>query len=117
MTRQDSSFYTDSESPQTVWKDDSGEYFAVRNGEIRLNYTLPNGDIAILRYTSDLDEYGIDSDEKLYQAEQDGKLEFINNSWFEVWNKRQAEYYSEVLDTLDDAIQFAKEMNKHYGDD
>jgi hypothetical protein len=106
MTNQDSSFYTNQEGAETVWNEAGKPFYVVRNGEMRINY----GD-RVLRYTSDLLEAGIDTDKKLAELSESEEIEFINNSWFEVWNSKDTEYYSEVIDELSEAIEYAKELN------
>ena len=102
MARQDSSFYTNQEAPETVWQEQGNPYFVVRNGEMRINYGED-----ILRYTSDLIEAGIDTDQKVYELMDSGS--FVNNSWYEVWSSEDSDYYSEPLHDLDTAIQYAKD--------
>lgn len=106
MANQDSSFYTNQEGAETIWQEEGNPFFVVRNGEMRINY----GD-SVLRYTSDLMEAGIDTDQKLIDLMDSEVIEFINNSWFEVWNSNETEYYSEVIDELSEAIEHAKELN------
>jgi len=106
MTNQDSSFYTNQEGAETVWQEEGNPFYVVRNGEMRINY----GD-RVLRYSSDLLEAGIDTDQKLIDLHEAEAIDFINNSWFEVWNSNDTEYFSEVIDELSEAIEYAKELN------
>lgn len=103
MTRYDSSFYTNQDAPETVWQVEGNPFFVVRNGEMRINYGED-----ILRYTSDLLEAGIDSDEKLYKLMDSGS--FVNNSWYEVWSTEDTDYYSEPLHDIDEACQYATDL-------
>ena len=106
MANQDSSFYTNQEGAETIWQEEGNPFFVVRNGEMRINY-----EDRVLRYTSDLMEAGIDTDQKLIDLMDSEVIEFINNSWFEVWNSNDTGYYSEVIDELSEAIEHAKELN------
>lgn len=111
MSRQDAAFYTDSHDAEVMWRpegDNPKKVRVYRNGEMRINYTEPSGEISVLRYTQDLDEKGLDTDEKLYQAEADGLIEWWNNPWFEVASVDNED--GEIVDTLDEAIEYAKEL-------
>ena len=92
MARQDSSFYTNKEGAEMVWQEEGNEFYVVRNGEMRINY----GD-RVMRYTSDLEEAGIDTDQKLLDLHEAEAIEFINNSCFEVWSSQDTEYFSIML--------------------
>ena len=105
MTRQDSSFYTNGAGPEVVWEDSDNPFFVMRNGEMRIQYKD-----ATLRYTSDLLEAGIDSDQKLIELDEAGEIEWMNNSWYEVWSDSDPDYFSEPLHELDLAIETAKEL-------
>lgn len=84
MLREDSAFYTNSNDYEVVF---AGERFSViRNGEMRINIRKDKGDEwSVLRYTQDLEEWGIRTDEQLDSwSEQVGLFEWWNNSWFEI---------------------------------
>lgn len=111
MSRNDAAFYTDSHDAEVLWRPEGSNPKKVRvyrNGEMRINYTEPSGEISVLRYTQDLDEKGIDTDEKLFEAEKSEKIEWINNPWFEVaWVDNED---GEIVDRLDEAIEYAKKL-------
>jgi hypothetical protein len=111
--REDAAFYTDSHEAEVLWKPEGinpKEVRVYRNGEMRIHYTEPSGEVSVLRYTQDLDEKGLDTDEKLFEAENSGKIEWINNAWFEVaWVDNED---GEIVDRLDEAIDYAKRLVK-----
>lgn len=111
MSRQDASFYTDSHEAEVLWRPEGinpKEVRVYRNGEMRIHYTETSGEVSVLRYTQDLDEKGLDTDEKLFEAENSGKIEWINNAWFEVaWVDNED---GEIVDGIDEAISYAKAL-------
>lgn len=111
MSRQDAAFYTDSHDAEVLWKPEGKNPKQVRvyrNGEMRINYTEPSGEISVLRYTDDLDAYGFDTDEKLKAATDDGLLDWVYNPWFEVaWVDNED---GEIVDGIDEAIDYAKKL-------
>ena len=113
MTRQDSAFYTDDNSPQTVWQDRAVDYYVVRNGKMRIHARLNNeSEPVVIRYSDQLISYGVDSDEKLAALEGNPDFDWVNNSWFEVWGVDNEEDIDNVYDTLDEAISAARAMNE-----
>lgn len=102
----DAAFYVNESGAETVWSEDSKEAYVVRNGEMRIHY-----DDKVLRYTSDLIEAGITTDAKLNELTNKLQLEFINNSWFEVWVKNDPDYFSEPIHDLASAIKEARKLN------
>ena len=59
-----------------------------------------------------LNEQHIYNDEDLSKAEQEGKIEFGNNNWFEavIWDNKAKDYvesYDTVIDELDENDNFA----------
>jgi len=84
MSRNDAAFYTTTHESDPVWISEDKEVIVYRNGEMRIHYTEPDGAVSVLRYTDDLDDKGLDTDDKLYEAEQSGAIEWWNNPWFEV---------------------------------
>jgi hypothetical protein len=126
MTNQDSAFYTDHNTPQMVWRDEANpRFYVVRNGEMRINAIDDKGTRHIIRYTDQLMDFGIKTDEELQTWSDkgntyDGIFEWINNSWFEVWDSTDDENgdeISNVYDTLDDAISIAVDFQNIYGND
>jgi hypothetical protein len=74
----------------------------------------------VLRYTSDLRDFGINTDAELQAFAGKGEDYFIwdNNPWFEVCSNKDGDQdLSEVYHELDDAIAQAEILWKHYGAD
>ena len=111
MSRQDAAFFTHTHDAEVLWRPEGSnpkEVRVYRNGEMRINYTEPSGEIAVLRYTDDLEGRGIDSDEKLLAAEESGLIEWINNAWFEVaWVDNED---GEIVGEIDVAIAYAQQL-------
>ncbi len=122
VNRQDSAFYTDEAGHEVVWSR-YGEvaYQVIRNGEMKIYHIDEKGIEHTIRYTGDLDDLGIDTDEKLAEMNKLGeeKWSWVHNSWFEVWDAQDGtfeldEYYSEPIDTLDEAVAYALELHEQY---
>lgn len=75
---------------------------------MRIHYTDSTGDTRILRYTSDLDEIGIDSDSKLAEMSELGEENWawVHNSWFEIIDDQEPDY-GEIYHGLDEAVERA----------
>lgn len=113
MRRQDSSFYHYENGSEIVWERDEYEFYVVRNGEMRIHYTPDAETEIVIRYTDQLEELGIKTDEDLYKwanAGGDEVFTFMENSWFEVWHKEDGDYYTDAIHTLDEAIELAKTL-------
>jgi hypothetical protein len=50
---------------------------------------------------------GIDTDEKLWEAESSGRLEWENNNWFEVMDDETDEFTGIIAHDLRDALEQA----------
>ncbi len=112
MVRQDASFYTNSNDYEIVF---DGERFAViRNGEMRINIRKSvNDEWSVLRYTEDLEGWGITTDEELDKwSEQTGLFEWWNNSWFEIVDKRDWSGEYDVFEKLSEAVTVCERMNR-----
>lgn len=122
VNRQDSSFYTNESGWEDVWvRYGEVAYKVVRNGEMRVYYTDPSGNEHTIRYTGDLDELGISTDEQLEKMNTLGEelWSWVNNSWYEVWDAsveelEVEEYYSEPFYTLDEAVAYAIKLDEQY---
>jgi len=61
------------------------------DGEMRINLweskeaCLRGDDPEVIRYSDDLCNAGIDTDKKLSDAFEEGRLEWINNAWFDLY--------------------------------
>jgi hypothetical protein len=98
--RQDSAFYTWNDSndvARLTYKE--REYLIVCVGEMRIIYKDQ-----VIRYCDDLVNAGIENDKDLQKIEESGG-EWVNNSWFEVYDKESGDYTMEVYHTVEDAIE------------
>ena len=113
MSREDAAFYTYSHGAEVLWvssEDNPKQVRVYRNGEMRIHYKEKSGAVSVLRYTQDLDEKGLDTDEKLFGAEKSGLIEWIDNPWFEVaWTDNED---GEVIGTFCEAVDYAKRVMK-----
>jgi hypothetical protein len=102
--RQDSAFYTwyDSNNVACLTYEDR-EYSITCVGEMRIHYKNQ-----VLRYSDDLVNAGIKNDKDLSKIDKAGG-EWINNSWFEVYDEVAGEYTGEVYHTVQDAIESVAE--------
>jgi hypothetical protein len=98
--RQDSAFYTwwDTQAVASLTYEDR-EYSIYCVGEMRIHYKDQ-----VIRYCDDLINAGIKSDKDLAKIDKAGG-EWINNSWFEVYDEVSNEYTGEVYHTVQDAIE------------
>lgn len=98
--RQDSAFYTWGDVNQVArltYKD--REYTIYCVGEMRIHYKDQ-----VIRYCDTLIEAGITCDDDLSKIDDEGG-EWINNSWFEVYDHLNDEYTMEIYHTVRDAIE------------
>lgn len=122
MTRQDSAFYTDSQGTQVVWdKDEHKRFYVVRAGEMRIHAKRNEDDdyAEVIRYTDQLESFGIKDDEALAEWTDKGEEVFswINNSWFEVYDDKDSYFSSDPFHELDEAIEYAVMLSKTFGAD
>jgi len=121
--RQDSAFHTWTPDWVLVWADfTTGEeprFRVYRNGEMRIHARKALlSDYEVLRYTDDLESFGIKTDADLAEWEAKGSeyFDWINNSWFEVVSVNEGdEDFSEVFHTFDEAVAFATKLWSKYG--
>ena len=119
-TRQDSAFYTDNEGTQVVWdKDENKRFYVVRNGEMRIHYSPDLESQTVIRYTDQLEEIGVKTDEDLekFTALGDEMFTWIHNSWFEVYDEKDSDFFSDPIHELDEAVKFAVLLAKTFGKD
>jgi CRP-like cAMP-binding protein len=117
--RQDSAFYVNGAGHEVAWESKDNRFYVVRNGEMRIHAKEPSGDTNVIRYTDRLEEFGITTDEELAKWTDKGDefFHWANNSWFEVWDSNDPDYYSEPYHELKDAIGQAEVLLAEYGDD
>jgi len=117
-TPQDSAFYTNEAGVETVWDYlPSPRFYVVRNGEMRI-HAIKNGHEVVIRYTDELQDLGIEDDAALaaWSAKEE-MFEWVNNSWFEVYDSKDAEWYSDPIHAFDEAVEFALSLSEVYGKD
>lgn len=112
MSRNDAAFFTQYHESDPVWFADDKEVVVYRAGEMRIHLTEPDGSTSVLRYTSDLDDKGLDTDEKLAAAEKAGTIEWHDNPWFVViWGENED---GEVLLDFEEAKKYALRVADEY---
>ena len=98
--RQDSAFYTWSDTNLVARLSYKGREFGIYCvGEMRIHYKDQ-----VIRYCNDLVEAGFTNDKELAQLEDKGG-EWINNSWFEVYDYNSNEYTMEIYHEVKEAIE------------
>jgi len=112
--RQDSCFYADGSGATTAWYDECCDYYVVSAGVMDIRYTAPDGTEHRIYDTGTLDSLGFDTDSKIAEMESKGEevWSWVNNNWFEVYSDTDLDYYSEPIDTIDNAIAYAIELSK-----
>ena len=110
----DSAFYTNGPGTEVVWEQEGCDYYVVRNGEMRIHATRDDGSIEVIRYTDQLERFGITNDKELAEWTNKGEEVFYwdMNSWFEVYTEKDTEFFSEPIHDLQEAIKFAKEFRE-----
>ena len=120
MSREDSAFYTNSAGSEVVWEDKANpRFYVIRNGEMRIHYSRDLESHTVIRYTDQLEEIGVktDADLEKFTALGDEMFSWVNNSWFEVLDSNDSEYYSEPYHELKDAVEQTKVLQAEYGND
>jgi len=115
--RQDSAFYTNGDS-YVVWEEDKNPFYVMSVGEMRIHATDKSGSPVVIRYTDQLEEFGIKTDKELAEWSEKGEEVFswVNNSWFEIYSTEDSYFVSEPLHALDEAIAQAKVFLVEYPD-
>ena len=121
---QDACFYVWSNDYEIVWQDSTlpdPRFYVARNGEMRIHARKSlDAEYQVLRYTSDLRDFGINTDAELKAFADKGEDYFVwdNNPWFEVCSRKDGDQdLNEVYHELDEAIAQAEILWKHYGAD
>lgn len=98
--RQDSAFYTWYDGQQVARLTYNGKSYVVECvGQMRIHYNDE-----VIRYCDDLIRAGFTNDSELYQLEDKGG-EWINNSWFEIWDENNEEFTEAIYHSPKDAIE------------
>jgi hypothetical protein len=120
LTRQDSAFYTNEAGHEVVWQDaEKPRFYVIRNGEMRIHYSPDLENQIVIRYTDQLEGIGVKTDADLEKFNElgDEMFTWVNNSWFEVLDSKDPDYYSEPYHSLDDAIGQAEVLQAEYGNE
>lgn len=110
--RQDSCFYADGSGNSVAWSMEDCDYYVIASGVMDIRYTAPDGTEHRIYDTGTLDSLGFDTDSKVAKMSDKGEeiWSWVNNNWFEVYSDTDLDYYSEPIDTLDEAIQYALDL-------
>jgi len=111
MDKNDAAFYVNDNNYEIVFE--CGRFAVIRNGDMRINIRLNKSDEwSALRYTQDLEKWGITTDEQLNSwAEQSDLFEWWDSPWFEVVDKNDLNADSDVIHELFVAVDECKRMN------
>ena len=108
--REDSAWYTYQSEHDLVVTVSNGErsISVYADGEMRV---IVRDEDSIIRYFEDWAEHGIKNDAEIFEASESGRIEWVNNSWFDLYADDQSVgdygWLDCVCDTLTDAIQQA----------
>ena len=116
--RDDSAWYTYQSQHDAVCTISNGEreITVYADGEMRVTvYDNLHGedsmDSSTLRYCDQWREYGINNDAEIFEASENGRIDWVNNSWFDLYtnnhNVGEDGWLDCVCDTLSDAIEQA----------
>jgi hypothetical protein len=98
--RQDSAFYTWGDTNKVAIVSYGEREFSIYCvGEMRIHYKDQ-----VIRYCDDLVNAGITNDSDLSKIDDEGG-EWVNNSWFEIYDELAQEYTMEVYHEVKDAIE------------
>lgn len=122
MVRQDSAFYTDCEGTQVVWDGDPNKrFYVVRAGEMRIHAKHDEKDDyhEVIRYTDQLESFGIEDDGTLaeWTAKGEEVFSWVHNSWFEVYDEKDSFFSSDPYHDFDEAVDYAKTLVEKFGAD
>lgn len=112
LGREDSAWYTYQSAHDAVVTISNGEreITVYADGEMRVHIDY-DGDIVVLRYCDKWAENGINNDADIFEACEDGRLEWVNNSWFDLYasddNVGDNGWLDCVSHSLTDAIEQA----------
>lgn len=116
--REDSAWYTYQSQHDAVVTVSNGEreITVYADGEMRVHIEQ-DGDIVVVRYCDRFPENGINNDAEIFEASEDGRLEWVNNSWFDLYATDNTVGDDGWLDcvhhSLTDAIEQATALLSH----
>ena len=93
-----------------AWSMAGCDYYVVASGVMDIKYTAPDGTEHRIYDTGTLDKLGFDTDSKIAKMGRREEWDWVNNNWFEVYSDTDLDYYSEPIDTIDNAIEYALEL-------
>ena len=113
--RENSAWYTYQSQHDLVVTVSNGErsISVYADGEMRVNVRDDDGewDYSVIRYCEEWAEHGINNDAEIFRASEAGRIEWVNNSWFDLYADDQSVgdygWLDCVCDTLTDAIEQA----------
>jgi len=112
MGREDSAWYTyQSEHDLVAYVTDGENTISIHaDGEMRvavyLNPANKDEGWDIVRYCDDWTDYEINNDAEIFQASEEGRIDWWNNSWFDLYTE-DGEHLDCVCHTLTEAISQA----------
>ena len=89
------------------------------DGEMRIhdygagNWANPKAEFTRLRYSDDLIRVGVKTDDEIFEANENGRFDWVNNSWFDLYDET-GEWYDCVTHDLQDAINEATKLLEEY---
>jgi hypothetical protein len=116
--REDSAWYTyrSAHDPVVTVSNGEREITVYADGEMRIHIE-EDGDIVVVRYCDRLPENGISNDADIFEASENGRLEWVNNSWFDLYATDNTVGDDGWLDcvhhSLTDAIEQATALLSH----
>lgn len=112
----DPAFYVWENSSEEVWGVEGNPFFVVRNGEMRIITNNENENRVVIRYTDQLEDFGIKNDKELAEWSDKGEEVFswVHNAWFEIFSVKDLDWNSEPFYDLQEASDYAKELFEKY---
>ena len=107
-------FYKWGEGTNSVYNTTNFEVICV--GEMRILMDTDDGVEHTIRYADDLERLGIKTDKDLQAQFDRGEERFYQdfNPWFEVWSKIDADFFSDPIYELDEAVALAIEWQEEH---
>jgi hypothetical protein len=112
----DPAVYVWENSFEEVWGVEGNPFFVVRNGEMRIITNNETENRVVIRYTDQLNDFGIKNDKELAEWSDKGEEVFswVHNAWFEIFSVKDLDWNSDPFHDLQEAADYAKELFKKY---